>query len=103
MGESDQKASKSSEFGFKTITSLGISSREAAERFEQLQLKLVPLWKSISALNQEQQTIIVVPSMTMDNNLGSIEKAYEERFLFLLLLLRQPQARLIYVTSTPID
>jgi hypothetical protein len=103
MGESNQKGTKSSEFGFKTITSLGISSREAAERFEQLQLKLVPLWKSISAMNQERQTIIVVPSMTMDNNLGSIEKAYEERFLFLLLLLRQPQARLIYITSTPID
>lgn len=102
MGESGSQP-KSSEFGFKTVTSLGISSREAAERFERLQLKLVPLWKSISTINQEPQTIIVVPSMTMDNNLGSIEKAYEERFLFLLLLLRQPQARLIYITSTPID
>src|SRR5262249_35603327 len=28
--------------------------------------------------------------------------AYEERFLFLLLLLRQPRARLIYVTSQSI-
>ena len=27
---------------------------------------------------------------------------YEERYLFLLLLLRQPRARLIYVTSQPI-
>src|SRR5205809_6464863 len=30
---------------------------------------------------------------------GSLMQAYEERFLFLLLLLRQPRARLIYVTS----
>jgi hypothetical protein len=29
-------------------------------------------------------------------------QAYEERFLFLLLLLRQPRARLIYVTSRTI-
>ena len=102
MGDSDTNK-PSQEFGFKSVTSLGISSREAADRFEQLQLKLVPLWKSISSMNQEQQTIIVVPSMTMDNGLGSLEKAYEERFLFLLLLLRQPQARLLYITSTPID
>ncbi len=82
---------------------LGLSSREAADRFDQLQMKLIPLWKSISSMSQEQQTIIVVPSMTMDNDLGSIEKAYEERFLFLLLLLRQPQARLIYITSMPVQ
>jgi hypothetical protein len=30
---------------------------------------------------------------------GAVIQAYEERFLFLLLLLRQPRARLIYVTS----
>jgi hypothetical protein len=30
------------------------------------------------------------------------QQAYEERFLFLLLLLRQPRARLIYVTSQAI-
>jgi hypothetical protein len=96
-------STQKSEFGFKSVTSLGVSSREAAERFDQLQLKLVPLWKSISSMSQEQQTIIVVPSMTMDNELGSMEKAYEERFLFLLLLLRQPQARLIYITALPID
>ena len=102
MGESSSKF-KSSEFGYKSITSLGISSRDAAERYDRLQAKLIPLWRSISAMNQEEQTIIVVPSMTMDNNLGSLEKAYEERFLFLLLLLRQPQARLIYITSMPIQ
>ena len=30
-------------------------------------------------------------------------QAMEERFLFLLLLLRQPRLRMIYVTSMPID
>ena len=30
-------------------------------------------------------------------------QAFEERFLFLLLLLRQPRLRMIYVTSMPIN
>src|SRR6476660_6989905 len=33
---------------------------------------------------------------------GAVMQAYEERFLFLLLLLRQPRARVIYVTSRTI-
>src|SRR5213083_2701204 len=68
--------------------------------FEQLQKKLVPLWKSIERFNQDAQTIVVVPSMSIDAiDSGAVMQAYEERFLFLLLLLRQPKARLIYVTS----
>jgi hypothetical protein len=33
---------------------------------------------------------------------GSLSQAYEERYLFLLLLLRQPRLRMIYVTSMPV-
>ena len=72
-------------------------------RFDQLQAKLVPLWKSIERFNQDPQTIVVVPSMSIDAiDSGAVMQAYEERFLFLLLLLRQPRARLIYVTSQTI-
>jgi hypothetical protein len=68
--------------------------------FDKLQKKLVPLWKSIERFNQDPQTIVVVPSMSIDAiNSGAVMQAYEERFLFLLLLLRQPRARLVYVTS----
>src|SRR5438034_1177348 len=71
--------------------------------FDQLQNKLVPLWKSIERFNQDPQTIVVVPSMSIDAiGSGAVMQAYEERFLFLLLLLRQPRARLIYVTSQTI-
>src|SRR6478736_7660931 len=71
--------------------------------FDRLQKKLVPLWKSIERLNQDPQTIVVVPSMSIDAvDSGAVMQAYEERFLFLLLLLRQPRARLIYVTSQTI-
>jgi hypothetical protein len=68
--------------------------------FDRLQKKLVPLWKSIERFNQDPQTIVVVPSMSIDAiGSGTLMQAFEERFLFLLLLLRQPRARLIYVTS----
>jgi hypothetical protein len=71
--------------------------------FDQLQKKLVPLWKWIERFNQDPQTIVVVPSMSIDAiDSGAVIQAYEERFLFLLLLLRQPRARLIYVTSRTI-
>src|SRR5436190_915891 len=73
------------------------------DRFDELQKKLVPLWRSIESLNQDEQTIVVVPSMSIDMvATGSEFQAYEERFLFLLLLLRQPRAWLIYVTSQTI-
>jgi len=84
-----------------------MSERKAATDsqadFDQLQKKLVPLWKSIERFNQDPQTIVVVPSMSIDAiSSGAVMQAYEERFLFLLLLLRQPRARLIYVTSQTI-
>ncbi|MFN2543237.1 MAG: peptide ligase PGM1-related protein [Actinomycetota bacterium] len=71
--------------------------------FDALQAKLIPLWKSVATLNQDEQTIVVVPSLTIDRALsGTDAQAYEERYLFLLLLLRQPRARMIYVTSQTI-
>src|SRR5439155_931576 len=73
---------------------------DSQAKFDRLQKKLIPLWKSIERLNQDPQTIVVVPSMSIDAiSSGTLMQAYEERFLFLLLLLRQPRTRLIYVTS----
>jgi PGM1 C-terminal domain len=91
----------------KNLYSLLMSERKVAAdsqaEFDRLQKKLVPLWKSIERFNQDPQTIVVVPSMSIDAiSSGAVMQAYEERFLFLLLLLRQPRARLIYVTSQTI-
>jgi len=73
-------------------------------RFDALQRKLVPLWHSIQSFNQDEQTIVIVPSMSLDfTATGAVLQAYEERFLFLLLLLRQPRARVVYVTSQEIS
>lgn len=86
------------------IPELGLSPEEADTRFARLQAKLIPLWKSIQTFTQDPQTIVVVPSMSVDVVLrGAAMQAMEERFLFLLFLLRQPRAELIYVTSSPIN
>src|SRR5437870_13890277 len=86
------------------ISTLGLTPSEAEAEFDCLQQKLVPLWRSIESFNQDEQTIVVVPSLTIDFECSSSElQAYEERFLFLLLLLRQPRARLISVTSQMIQ
>ena len=39
---------------------------ELEAQFDQLQRKLVPLWKSIQSFNQDPQTIVVVPSMSIE-------------------------------------
>jgi hypothetical protein len=83
---------------------LGLTPDQITVRYAALQSKLVPLWKSIASLNRDPQTIVVVPSITLDqmNMAPSVLQAMEERFLFMLFLLRQPNARMIYVTSRPI-
>ncbi len=88
------------------VPPLGISEREAEIRFEKLQAKLIPLWRSISGLDpteQCEQTVVVVPSQSIEFDCKGAEmQSYEERMLFLLMLLRQPKTRLIYVTSQKI-
>lgn len=71
--------------------------------YDALQAKLVPLWSSIDHLNTDDQTIVVVPSADLDVELTPSQlQAYEERFLFLMFLLRQPRARMVYVTGQEI-
>lgn len=82
---------------------LGMSEAEAQKKFDALQQKLRTLWRTIDHISSDEQTIVVVPSISVDVTIpGPLLQAYEERFLFLLLLLRQPKARLIYVTSQAI-
>jgi hypothetical protein len=55
--------------------------------------------------DQEPNTSVVVPSLTLDQEeLRKIAGAvyYEERLLFLLIRLRNPKARVVFVTSTPL-
>jgi hypothetical protein len=74
-------------------------------RFEELQRKLVSQWETIVSFNESTRAVVVVPSLSgVDLPLTPTkQQAYEERFLFLLFLLRQPRAELVYVTSRPIE
>jgi hypothetical protein len=82
---------------------LGVSDEEAQRRFETLQAQLVEQWRLIGGFNVEEQTMVIVPSVSLELDVpGSVLQSYEERMLFLLLLLRKPRARIIYLTSLPI-
>jgi hypothetical protein len=86
-----------------TANPSAISDADITARFDALQRKLTPLWTSMRQFTQDEQTIVVVPSISLDSGAHGVrQQALEERFLFLLLLLRQPRARLIYVTSQAI-
>jgi hypothetical protein len=81
------------------------AEQEISSRFAELQRKLVPLWESISSGNSAPHTVVVVPSLSYESSvLGHLQglSQYEERFLILLNLLRNPDARLVYVSSEPI-
>jgi len=52
------------------------------------------------------KTVIIIPSLTMDQGILSKIQGithYEERLLCFLLLLRMPRTHVVYVTSMPID
>jgi PGM1 C-terminal domain len=78
--------------------------REIAS-FEALKPRLRDVWEALTMRDEEPHTSVVVPSLTLDR--GSLEKLtgasfYEERLLFLLIRLRNPRARMVYVTSQPV-
>ena len=78
-----------------------LTDEERYRAFDELQLAMGPAWDSMR-LNLEDESVVVVPSIgTMSN--GTVQQAMEERALFLLLLLRQPRLRMIYVTSQPVS
>jgi hypothetical protein len=81
-----------------------LSEEQRSERFAELQQHLVSVWGALRS-GREHESIVVVPSRTVDkwDERAAESQAYEERLLFLLLLLRQPHLRVIYVTSLGID
>ncbi len=93
---------------FQILPTAPLSDVDAA-RFEALQRKLETLWQSIGRSNpggavQEPNWLVVLPSLTADIELpSSFHQVYEERFLFLILLLRQPNLHLIMLTGQPVD
>ena len=83
-----------------------MSDLSATEQtFKQLQAQLSQRWQAIESTEQGNADILVIPSVSLDQQeLQKVEGFlhYEERLLFSLIRLRHPQTRLIYVTSVPL-
>ena len=82
-----------------------VTLEEEVSRFELLKPRLDEVWESILMKEEEPHTSVVVPSLTLDQT--ELRKLpgvnyYEERLLFLLIRLRNPHARVVYVTSEPV-
>ena len=80
-------------------------SREELRAFAELERGLALMYRRVFPDPLAPRTVIVIPSMSLDPEellkLTGVSH-YEERFLCLLLLLRLPATRVIYVTSEPV-
>ena len=86
------------------VTLSALTEDERYSRFDELQSRMSGVWDAMR-LNYEDESVVVIPSISLDRAVassGSMSQAFEERFLFLLVLLRQPRLRMVYVTSMPI-
>jgi hypothetical protein len=74
-------------------------------RFAELQAQLPDVFRRVFPDPLAAQTVVVVPSLSLDGEeLRKLVGApfYEERLLCLLMLLRQPHTHVVYVTSQPV-
>ena len=82
-----------------------ITIEEELRQFELLKPRLESVWNSMTYKDDEPATSVVVPSLSLDQaELRRLAGSsfYEERLLFLLIRLRNPRARMVYVTSQPV-
>ena len=81
-------------------------SKEERAEFVRLQATLPTLFEKIAPDHLAPRTIVVLPSLSIDQEVLSRIAGvhyYEERMLCMLMLLRMPRTRLIYLTSQPIS
>jgi hypothetical protein len=82
-----------------------LTLEDEIRRFDALKPRLRDLWSAVFPGDEAAYTSVVVPSLTFDEDVlqGFPGGTYfEECLLFLMIRLRNPQARLVYVTSLPI-
>lgn len=80
-------------------------SESESVRFQRLQQQLPIIWQRYQEDPCYEHTSVIVPSMSVNQEeLAKVTGAafYEERLMFALIRLRNPNARLIYVTSQPV-
>jgi hypothetical protein len=81
-------------------------SAEELDAFARLQARLPALFRRVFSDPEAPRTVVVVPGLSMDPDvlakvLGGLH--YEERQLAMLMLLRLPSTRIVFVTSTPLE
>ncbi|MEA2791518.1 MAG: hypothetical protein QOG73_3924 [Acetobacteraceae bacterium] len=88
------------------MSSIEPGSTDERAAFAELQATLPDLFEKIGPDRTTPRTIVVLPSLSIDQEVMSRIAGvhhYEERMLCMLMLLRLPRARVIYLTSQPIS
>ncbi len=83
-----------------------LGSKEEHELFEKNQLGIIQQYEKIFPDDYAERTVVIVPSLTLDMEILSKIKGaihYEERLLCLLMLLRLPRTKVIYISSMPLS
>ncbi len=79
---------------------------DTGDPFDLLQQRFTKHYYEIFLNDLAEKTVVIIPSLSLDKEmLKTVRGAiyYEERMLCMLLLLRMPRTRVIYLTSVPID
>lgn len=80
-------------------------SAEEQEQFHIQQTRFVKQFEQIFPDIHAARTVVIIPSLTLDKDLlGKVKGAphYEERMLCMLMLLRMPRTKVVFVSSLPI-
>lgn len=80
-------------------------SAEEAAVFTQMQIDFREQFENIFPDKQAPRTVVILPSLSLDQDiLAKVKGApyYEERMLCLLMLLRMPTTKIIFITSIPV-
>ena len=80
-------------------------SGEEKQSFNELQEGFKKQFETIFPDKLAPRTVIILPSLTMDTDILAKVKGimhYEERMLCLLMLLRMPLTKIVYITSMPV-
>ena len=80
-------------------------SADERAMFNEIQEGMKRQYEQIFPDKLAERTVVIVPSLTLDAEiLSKVQGAvhYEERLLCMLMLLRMPMTKLIYVTSVPV-
>jgi hypothetical protein len=88
-----------------SIRDIEPGSEKESAAFAEIQARLAEQYRRIFPDRTAARTVVVVPSLSIDQDVMAKVAGvhhYEERMLSMLMLLRMPRTRLIYLTSQPI-